>query len=173
MLPAPDPHGESMDLTTIAFWLLAYALVGVGLAGAVLPALPGLPFVFIGLATMAWLDGFVRVGYWVLGLLAGLTVIGIALDFIASSFGAKRFRASPRAVTGAALGTLVGLFFGIPGLLLGPFAGAVVGEIGARSGWRQAAASGVGTWVGLLLGTAAKLGISIAMIATFAFAWFV
>ena len=91
----------------------------------------------------------------------------------ASLLGAKRVGASPKAVLGATLGSVVGIFFGLPGLILGPFIGAVIGELGARRGLDQAAASGVATWVGLLLGTIAKLAIGLAMIGVFAFAWLV
>ncbi len=157
----------------IAVGLLAALLVLGGLAGAVLPVLPGLPMVFGGLLLGAWYDGFNRVGAVTVGLLAIMLIAGLVLDFVAGSFGAKRAGASPKAVLGATLGSVVGIFFGLPGLLLGPFVGAVIGEIGARRGLGQATASGVATWVGLLLGSIAKLVIALAMIGLFGFAWFV
>jgi len=153
--------------------LLAIALVLGGLAGAVLPLLPGLPMLFGGLLLGAWVNGFIHVGKWTLGILGVMLAVGMALDFIAGSLGAKRVGASPKAVLGATLGSVVGIFFGLPGLILGPFIGAVIGELGARRGLDQAAASGVATWVGLLLGTIAKLAIGLAMIGLFAFAWLV
>lgn len=154
-------------------WLLALVLIAIGLAGAVLPALPGLPLVFGGLWLAAWIDHYARVGAWTLGVLAVLLVLGLALDFIAGSLGAKRVGASPQAVAGATLGTFVGMFFGLPGLIIGPFAGAVLGEVKAQRTLGQAAASGFGTWIGLLLGIVAKLVISIVMIAVFVFTYFV
>lgn len=153
--------------------LFATLLVIGGLAGAVLPILPGLPMVFGGLLLAAWGDRFERVSGLTIGVLAVMLVIGLALDFVAGSLGAKRVGASPKAVLGATIGSVVGIFFGLPGLILGPFIGAVIGEIGARRGMEQAAASGFATWVGLLLGTVAKLALGLAMIGTFAFAWFV
>jgi uncharacterized protein YqgC (DUF456 family) len=126
-----------------------------------------------GLLLAAWLDHFERVSAFTLTILAVLLVIGLALDFIAGSVGAKRVGASPKAVLGAALGSVVGIFFGLPGLILGPFVGAVIGELGARRGLEQAAASGFATWVGLLLGTIAKLALALMMIGVFAFTWFV
>lgn len=161
-----------MDLVTVLWWLLALALIVGGLAGVILPILPGLPMLFGGLLIIAWMDDFVRVGGFTLGVLGALVVLGMVLDFIAGALGAKRVGASPRAVTGAALGSVVGMFFGLPGLLLGPFVGAVIGELGARGSLRQAGASGVGTWVGLLVGTIAKLAIGLAMLGLFVFAWF-
>lgn len=162
-----------MDFLQLLLWLLAAGLVLGGLAGAVLPVLPGLPMVFGGLLLAAWLERFTRVSGFTIGLLAVLLAVGLLLDFIAASLGAQRVGASPRAVLGATLGSIVGVFFGLPGLLLGPFVGAVLGEIGERRGLEQAAASGIGTWVGLLLGTIAKLALALAMLGVFAFAWFV
>ena len=148
---------------------LAFAalLVIVGLAGTVLPVLPGLLFVFGGLFIAAWAEGFSRVGVVGLAIIAALAVLGFAADFVASLLGAKRVGASPKALFGAAAGGVIGVFFGIPGMLLGPFAGAVLGELWARGGWRQAGKVGVGTWLGLLFAAIAKVVIAFTMIATF------
>ena len=109
-------------------WVLAVLLVFAGLAGTVLPALPGVPLVFAGLLLGAWADGFVRVGPLTLILLGVFTALSFAIDFAAAALGAKRVGATKYAIIGAALGTLTGIFFGLPGLLIGPFAGAVTGE---------------------------------------------
>ncbi len=156
----------------LLLWALVVVLVGVGLAGAVLPVLPGVPLVFAGLWLAAWIDGYMRVGTVTLIVLGVLTVVALVLDFIASALGAKRVGASPQAITGAVLGSVIGLFFGLPGLVLGPFLGAVAGELSARGGVNRATTVGIATWVGLLLGTIAKLAISLAMIGIFLFAYF-
>ena len=153
-------------------WLLVVALVLVGLAGAVLPALPGVPLVFAGLWLAAWIDDYARVGGWTLGVLGVLTVMAMAVDLIATALGAKRVGASRQAIAGAAIGTFVGVFFGLPGLLLGPFIGAVAGEMVARGRMGQAVDVGIATWIGLLFGTLAKLALSLAMVGVFVFAWF-
>lgn len=152
--------------------LLGIALVIVGLAGAVLPALPGLPMVFGGLWLVAWAESYAHVGAWTLGVLALLLIFGLILDFVASSLGAKRFGASPHAVGGAFVGTVVGMFFFPWGLIIGPFAGAMLGEMKARKSLEQAARSGVGTWIGLMLGIVAKLVISLIMVAIFVVQYF-
>lgn len=162
-----------MDALTIVYALLAIVLVLGGLIGAVYPMLPGPPLVFAGLWLGAYADQYQHAGFKTLVLIAVLGGVGVLLDFVAASFGAKRVGASPLAVTGATLGTIVGLFFGIPGLLLGPFLGAVLGELYAQQTLHQAAKSGLGTWLGLLLGTIAKLALSFMMIGVFAFAWIV
>lgn len=153
-------------------WLLVILLVAVGLAGTVLPMLPGVPMIFIGFWLAAWIDGYQRVSAFTLVLLGLLVALSLAIDFAASALGARRVGASPRAVGGAALGTVVGLFFGIPGLLLGPFVGAVLGELAARRRLGQAARAGFATWLGLLFGTLAKLALACAMIGIFLFAYF-
>jgi uncharacterized protein len=155
---------------TILLWLAVVALVGIGIAGAILPALPGVPLVFVGLWLGAWIDGYARVGTGTLIVLGVLTVLTLLIDFIASALGAKRVGASPQAVWGAVLGSMVGLFFGLPGIVLGPFVGAVAGELSARSSLHQATQVGVATWMGLLFGTITKLVVSLVMIGIFVFA---
>jgi uncharacterized protein len=150
-------------------WIGAVLLVLVGIAGTILPALPGTPLVLIGLVLAAWADDFQKVGWFPLAVIAGLTVLSLVVDFAATSLGAKRVGASWLAVTGAAVGTIVGLFFSIPGLILGPFVGAVLGEYLARRNRDQAIKAGIGTWVGILLGTAGKLALIFMMIGVFAF----
>ena len=152
---------------TSPLWILAVLLVLAGIAGSVLPALPGVPLVFAGLLVGAWIDHFQKVGWFTLVVLGLLTLLSFVVDFLATSMGAKRVGASKWAVAGSALGTLAGLFFGIPGLILGPFLGAVAGELLARRGQRQAMRSGLGAWVGLLVGTAGKLALIFAMVGIF------
>ena len=139
-------------------------LITIGALGLVLPILPGAPLMFIGALLAAWAEDFLYLGPWSLTLLGVLTLLAVAVDFIASALGARRFGASARAVTGATLGAIVGLFFGIVGVLVGPFVGAVIGELSVRRNLAAAGRAGVGAAVGLALGTAAKLAIAFAMI---------
>jgi uncharacterized protein YqgC (DUF456 family) len=150
-----------------AYLVFATLLVLVGLAGTVLPVLPGVLFVFSGLFIAAWAHGFARVGPVGLSLIGALAALAFVADFVASLLGAKRVGASPRALFGATLGGIVGIFMGIPGMLLGPFVGAVLGELWARGGLAQAGKVGVGTWLGLLFAAIAKVVIAFLMIATF------
>ena len=147
---------------------IAVILVVLGVLGTVLPVLPGALLVFAGLFLAAWAQDFTRVGVWGLAIIGALMALSFAVDFIASMAGAKRVGASPKALIGAAVGGLAGLFFGLPGILLGPFIGAVLGELIARGGFAQAARVGVGTWLGLLVAAVAKLVIAVLMIGTFA-----
>lgn len=155
---------------TVVLYLLAAAMIVVGLLGTVLPALPGVPLMFAGMFLAAWVDHFVHVGPLTLGVLGVLCALAIAADIVASLLGAKRVGASTWALVGAAIGTFAGFFFGLPGILLGPFAGALGGELIAGGTLRQAAHVGVGTWLGLLFGTLVKVALAFAMIGVFAFA---
>jgi uncharacterized protein YqgC (DUF456 family) len=157
--------------TSTLLWLLVVALVGVGVVGVVVPGLPGAILVFAGLALGAWIDGFTRVGLGTLAVLAALTAATYLLDFLATAVGARRFGTSWWGVLGAVLGTLGGLFFGLPGLVLGPFLGAFAAELLARRDVRQASRAGLGAWLGLLLGTAGRLALVLAMIGIFAVAY--
>ncbi len=160
-------------IVLILLWLAVLALVVVGLAGAVIPALPGMPLLFIGLWLGAWIDGYARVGTTTLIVLGVIVALAMTIDFIASALGAKKVGASPQAIWGSVIGSVVGMFFGLPGIILGPFVGAVLGELSARRNMTQAANVGFATWMGLLFGTLAKLALSLVMLGIFAFAYFV
>lgn len=153
-------------------WILAALLVLVGLAGSVLPALPGIPLVFGGLLVAAWADDFERVTWLTLVVLGLLTVVSFAIDLAATALGAQRVGATRLAIVGALIGTLAGVFLGIPGLILGPFVGAVAGEMISHGKMEQAARAGVATWMGLIFGTLAKLALVFTMLGVFALAYF-
>ncbi|TNY27282.1 DUF456 domain-containing protein [Fulvimonas soli] len=156
-----------------ALYVLAAALIVAGLAGAVLPVLPGIPMIFGGIWLAAAVDGYRHLGPWWLGGIAALGALGVALDFVASALGARHVGASRAALWGATLGTVAGMFFGPPGLLLGPFLGALAGELTAGNSVLRSAHVGAGTWIGLLLGTLAKLAISFVMVGLFGLAMLV
>ena len=152
---------------TMLWWVLAVLIVISGMIGTVVPALPGVPLIFAGLVLAAWSTDFATVGWGTLGVLAVLTVIAVLIDYLAAAFGAKKLGASPRAFWGATIGAIAGMFFGLPGIILGPFVGAVAAELAGGHGARQAGRSGYGVWVGLVLGTAFKLSIAFLMLAIF------
>lgn len=164
-----------MDPKTL-YYLIAASMILVGLAGTVLPALPGLPLVFGGMLVAAWAGDFQQVGVPMLVVLGLLTLLSLAIDFWATALGAKRVGASRKALIGAMLGTVGGLFFGPFGILLGPFAGALAGELLHRRSLDvahigDAAKIGFGTWMGILFGVVLKLGLAFAMLGLFALAW--
>ena len=157
---------------TILLWVLAVALVVIGLIGIVLPALPGTILIFAGLLLGAWADGFTRVGAATLTLLGLMAAASYGVDFVAAALGVKRLGASTRAMTGAALGTLFGLFLGIPGLIVGPFVGAVLGELTMHRDFGRAGRAGVAAWIGFAIGMAVKVALAFTMVAIFLAAMF-
>lgn len=171
----------SFDMNWLA-WAGVIGLIVVGLAGTVLPALPGTVLVFGGVLLGAWLDDFTRVPAWVVVICGVLAALAWATDFVAAMLGAKRVAASGWALAGATAGTVAGVFTGFIGLLFLPLAGAMAGEWWAQQ--RKAARTshgddakralevGVATWLGLLIGTAVKLALVLAMVGAFAAAYF-
>lgn len=165
-----------MDLQTL-YYVLAIVLMVIGIAGTVLPALPGLPLVFAGMLLAAWAGGFEVVGGWTMAILALLTLLSLGIDFMATALGAKRVGASKPALVGAVLGTFAGLLFGLVGVFIGPFIGALIGElawlrgVGGRELGR-ATKVGLGTWLGIVVGTVLKLGLAFVMVGLFVIAWF-
>lgn len=139
------------------------------MAGLFFPVLPGAPLLYAGLFAAAWAEKFVYAGAKTLIMLGIMAALMYVLDFLAGAFGAKHFGASRLAVIGATLGAIIGIFFGIPGILLGPFIGAVLGELFNRPNLRAAGMAGIGATVGLVLGIAAKLSLAFAMLGIFVF----
>ena len=144
----------------------------IGIAGIILPALPGIPLVFIGLLLAAWADGFAHVGWPTLVALGVLTLLSLLVDVLATVVGAQRVGASRKALWGTFVGSIVGLFFMPIGLFAGPLVGALLGEYWHTRELGRSTKVGLATWLGILLGLALKLAVVIAMLGLFAFAWF-
>jgi uncharacterized protein len=155
-----------MDFQLLIF-IPAILLIAAGIAGLMLPALPGAPLLFGGLVLAAWAEGFQYVGTGTLVTLAALALLTYIVDLIAGAFGARRYGASARSLVGATLGAIVGLFFGIPGVVFGPFIGAMLGEFSVSRELVAAGRAGWGATVGLLLGTAVKLSLAFTMLGIF------
>lgn len=151
----------------IALWFVAVAMIVAGLAGTVLPVLPGAALILGGIALAAWIDGFTRISPWTLAALAVLAAISFVVDYAAAALGARRAGAGRLAVVGAALGAVVGLLFGLVGVVFLPFVGAVFGELIAQRDPLRAGRVGVATWIGLVVGTAVKIAIAFTMVGVF------
>lgn len=148
-------------------WIASVALIVAGVAGTVLPVLPGTALVLAGMVLGAWIDGFSRVSGITLAVLAVLAALSWVLDYVAGLMGARRAGASKQALIGAAIGTVAGLFIGLVGVLFMPLIGAAVGEYLARRDERRAVHVGIATWLGILLGMVAKVGIAFVMVGIF------
>lgn len=156
-----------MNEMGVVLWIAAILLIIAGFAGIVLPVLPGAVLLMAGFFLGAWAENFVYVGPVILTILGALTLLTYGIDFLAGAMGAKKFGASPRAAFGAAVGALVGIFFGIPGIIIGPFAGAVIGELTLKNDLQAAGMAGIGTWLGMVIGAAAKAAIGFTMLGIF------
>ena len=156
----------------ILLWVLVGLLVVAGIAGAIVPILPGAPLVLAGLVIAAWIDDFHKIGWGTLAILGVLTGLSVLVDYLAPLWGAKRMGATKGAMKGAAVGTIGGMFFGVLGFIFGPLIGAGAGDLAERRDLAKASKVALGTWIGLLVGTVVKLIISFAMIGIFTVVYF-
>lgn len=154
-------------MTDAFLWLLSVALIVIGVAGTVLPALPGTLLVLAGIVLGAWIDDFTRVGWGVVAVAGFLAIVAWALDYLAGLLGARKAGASRQAIVGAALGTVAGLFLGLVGVLFMPLMGAAIGEYLARRDRQRAVTVGIATWLGLMAGLVGKVVIAFVMIGLF------
>ncbi len=160
------PVFNPMEMTLL-LWMIAAILVIIGFAGLVLPALPGMVLIFCGLVVAAWAEHFVYVGWKTITFLALLTLFAWLIDLLSGILGAKKFGAGRSALIGATIGAVCGMFFGIPGIVAGPFFGAFTGELIARRGFKDAGLAAIGTWVGLVAGSAMKIAVAFIMLGLF------
>lgn len=154
-----------MDTTLL--WIASAALIVLGLAGTVLPVLPGTVLVWGGIVLGAWIDDFTRVGVATVVVVSVLAVLAWGLDYAAGFMGARQAGASRQALLGAAVGTVVGLFMGLVGVLFMPLVGAAVGEYLARQDHARAVKVGVATWMGIMVGLIAKVVLACVMVGIF------
>ena len=152
---------------TVSLWVLSVLLIVIGIAGAVLPALPGTVFVLAGIVLGAWIDDFTRVGTTTLVVVTVIAVLAWVLDYVAGLLGAQRAGASREALIGAALGTVAGIFMGLVGVLFMPFVGAVAGEYLARRDHGGAMRVGTATWIGMIVGMVAQVVLAFVMVGVF------
>lgn len=151
-------------MTAVAL-ALAIILFVLGIVGTVLPVLPGVVLIYAGMLLYGVLTRFhvLDATFYIMQGMAVLLVFFV--DYLASAVGTKRYGGSRYALIGAAVGTLLGLLLLGPfGVIIGPFLGAVVGEIIFGRQLSQAVRSGFGTIIGMLGGTVLKLGLEAVMI---------
>lgn len=150
------------------WWFVVVILFAVGLIGTVLPVFPGTVIILAGaLVHRIMLGGDKSVSWRTIVILVLLTAASYALDFLSGYFGARYFGATRWSMFGALVGASIGLFFGIPGLFVGPVIGAVAGEFLAGKRMIDAGRAGWGSLLGNLAAIIGKLFIALAMIAIF------
>ncbi len=151
----------------ILLWVLCVTLIVLGLAGTVLPMLPGTLLVWSGIVLGAWIDDFSRVGTTAVLVISALAILAWGLDYVAGLLGEQKAGASKQALIGAALGTVAGLFMGMVGVLFMPLLGAAAGEYLARKDQVLAVKVGFETWLGIMLGMIAKVVLAFIMLGIF------
>jgi uncharacterized protein YqgC (DUF456 family) len=151
------------EMEILLYVLGAVALVA-GVAGVVLPVLPGSVLLVAGALLIGWADGFTRVSAWTVAACAVLGGLVWAVDLAAGVLGAKAFGASRWAVIGSGVGLLAGLFLGLPGIVLGPAIGALAFEYARDPNFERALKAGVGAFVGFILGSAVKVALSFVLV---------
>jgi uncharacterized protein len=157
--------------------IVAILLVVIGIAGTILPMLPGVPLVFAGLLLAAWHGGFDQVGVLTMVIIGVIAAMAWAVDFFASVVTAKKAGASKYALWGAAIGAIVGMAGGIVGLIIGPAIGAIVGELithksTSKEATTKATTVGIAAGLGFVLALAIKIVLVLTMLAVFAYAYY-
>ncbi|PIQ48332.1 MAG: hypothetical protein COW03_10860 [Cytophagales bacterium CG12_big_fil_rev_8_21_14_0_65_40_12] len=131
-------------------------LMLVGIAGCVLPILPGPPISFFGILLLHWTTrvSFTEDLLWTLAL---VTVAVTALDYVVPIYGTKKFGGTKKGIWGSTIGLLLGMFFFPPfGIIIGPLVGAFLGELSAGQDTNKAMRSAMGSFLGFLTGTLLK-----------------
>lgn len=149
--------------------IAALLVMAIGFMGCFIPGIPGSPLILLAAFGHRFYFGEKSASILVLVLLLLLALLALGLEFLASMFGARKLGSTWKGAVGAVVGATVGLFFSLPGLIIGPFLGAFLFElIGGRHAGESAKA-GAGALLGLALGAAGKLACAAAMIALFVF----
>ncbi len=160
-------------MVDILFLVLAIGSIAIGVVGTIVPILPGLPMIFVGAWLIAWLGHYEEISMGIVILLGVLTIVGIAIDWVAQTLGAKKAGATKLGVVGSLIGTILGIFTGLWGLLFMPLIGAFIGEFIDHQDAIRSGKVGIATWVGMLAGTVIKLGLAFTMLGVIVGAWFI
>lgn len=163
-----------VDWFAVACWLGALTCILAGLAGTVIPAIPGLPLIAVGTALIGWSGNFEVIGWGTIITITVLALIGVVVDTIAQTAGVKKAGASAKGIWGSVIGTVVGVFVGgLVGIFVFPLIGAFIGEFITKRDMLHAGRVGVATWMGMVIGTAVKIALAFVMLGLMIFAYFV
>ncbi len=152
--------------TLVLVFAIIFMLAGV--AGTVLPALPGVVLVFLTVAAYGWYEGFQQIDANYLMILAGLTLLSVLVSYASAVWGAKYFGSSKKGTWGAIIGMIAGIFIFPPlGIFIGSFLGAVIGEYIELQDFEKAGKAGLGTVLGLFSGMVFNLILATGMLISF------
>jgi uncharacterized protein len=150
--------------------ILGIILMLIGIIGCLVPVLPGPPLSFLGIILLH----FSRFGEFTnstIVIFAAITIVVSILDYVVPIWGTKRFGGSKYGTRGATVGLIIGIFLGPAGIIIGPFAGAVVGELLFKDDMKYAFKAGFGSLLGFMTGIGLKLAASCVMTFYFVKEW--
>jgi len=150
--------------------ILSIILMILGIIGCLVPVLPGPPLSYLGLILLHFTK-FADFSSAFLIVMAAIAVVVTILDYIVPVWGTKKFGGSKYGTRGAAVGLVIGLFLGPPGIIIGPFIGAVAGELIFKDDMKYAIKAGFGSLLGFLTGIGLKLAASFIMTFYFVKEW--
>lgn len=143
--------------------IIAIIAGAIGLLGVILPVLPGTILSFGGMICAYFVQGS-TITMTQLVICGILSIIVVVLDYLLPGYFTKLFGGTKAGITGATIGTFVGFLFGIPGIILGPFFGAVIGEmVGSKTTFDNAINIGLGSMLSFLVGSGIKLIVGVYM----------
>lgn len=148
----------------VVLWIIAVGLIVVGFAGTIVPMIPGLPLIFAGAWLAAFIDHYDKIGVVTLVILAVLTIAGLVIDWVAQTLGAQKAGATKLGILGSLIGTVIGIFTGLWGLIFMPLIGAAIGEFIDHQDMLRSGKVGFATWLGMMIGIVIKLGLAFTMI---------
>lgn len=153
-------------------FILAIILIVIGIAGTFLPVLPGIPVVFLGMLTLAWLDQFQKVSMTTTVVLGLIAFFAFLVDFILALYTTKKAGASKYALWGVAIGSIVGIVLGGLGIFIGAILGALIGEFFVYRDLQKATTVGLSTGFGFVIAFVVKLVLLLLILAIFSYAYF-
>jgi len=160
-------------MLTIILAIISTILVLVGLVGTILPFIPGVPIAWLGLFIFAIGTGFKRISLITAIVFFIAMLLTFAVDFFAPMLGAKKNKASIWGIVGASIGALLGVItLGLWGIIVGPFLGALLGEIISGREHGQALKIAFGTLIGVIVGNLLKIIVVLTMLGFLIASWF-
>ena len=155
-------------MNTILLWAITVALLSVGIAGTLFPAVPGLALVFVGILFYAIATGFSTISTTTIVLFGIVVLIGLLADFWASVAATSAGGGSARAIAGVIIGSLVGMIAaGPPGLFIGAFMGAFAGAILSGQSYKKATKVALYSIIGMVGSALIQLLLALVLTAAF------
>lgn len=155
-------------MVTALGWILIVALFIIGMAGTIYPILPGVVAIYFAFFVYGWFFSFEEFGwfFWIIQTL--IVVVLLVADYLVGAWGVKKFGGSKLSVWLSTIGIIVGSFFAFPfGLVLGPFIGALIGELIKGESFSKAVKVAFGSVVGLFSSVVVKIVLQVLMIIVF------